>query len=130
MDKSTTNLVRASAVIVIFASIATIFQDEFRNLKRNLKSRATEQIESLEYQSQTVGSDEEKENNCRYLRYVRFSKEDFVSMENCKKVVLETYDVCSSKASWNTNKSKDPDKWNEAWDKCAVNKLKKAGVIK
>ena len=39
MDKSTTNLVRVSAVIVIFAAIATIFQDEFRNLKLQVKEQ-------------------------------------------------------------------------------------------
>ena len=129
MDKSTTNLVRASAVIVIFTAIATIFQDEFRNLKRNYKSRSTEQIESLKYQSQTAGSDFEKRSKCEYLRDTKFSKEDFVSMENCKKVVLEIYDVCGFKASWNFNQGKDPDKWKESWDKCALNKLKKAGAI-
>ena len=127
MDKSTTNLVRVSAVIVIFAAIATIFQDEFRNLKLQVKEQ--NQINKIIAQSKAVeGTDISKQRKCEHLE-TRFRREDFVSMEKCKKVVLAIYDVCIKEANNSYNFQNERDKWNEAWDKCGLDKLKKVGVI-
>ena len=130
MDKSTTNLVRVSAVIVIFAAIATIFQDEFRNLKFQVKEQ-NELNKIIAKRKAEAGTDIDKERKCNYFKESRFWREDFVSMTKCKTVALEIYDVCSKKPANPYDLLKDEnDKWNEAWDKCALNKLKKAGAIK
>ena len=128
MDKSTTNLVRASAVIVIFAAIATIFQDEFRNLKFQVKEQNRLNKLIAERKAE-AGTDIDKERKCKYFK-TRFKGEDFVSMTNCKTVALEIYDACSKKPANPYDLLKgENDKWNEAWDICALDKLKKAGAI-
>ena len=130
MDKSTTNLVRASAVIVIFASIATIFQDEFRNLK--LKVKEQNQLNEIIAQNKAEeGTEMDKLLKCEYLKQTKYRSEYFKSIEKCKTVVLEIYDVCSKEADNATNDILDilDNMYKKTWNKCALNRLKKAGAI-
>ena len=128
MDKSTTNLVRVSAIIVIFAAIATIFQDEFRNLKFQVKEQ-NELNKLIAKRKAEAGTDIDKERKCNYFKETRFWREDFVSMTNCKKVALEIYEVCNKEAYNSTDDVLD-NIWIKTWDKCALDKLKNAGAIK
>ena len=127
MDKSTTNLVRVSAVIVIFAAIATIFQDEFRNLKFQVKER-NELNKIIAKRKAEEGTVIDKQRKCEYLKETRFRGEYFKSMEKCRTVVLEIYDLCEKQAYNSTDNVLD-DIWGETWDKCALNSLNKAGAI-
>ena len=129
MDKSTTNLVRVSAVIVIFAAIATIFQDEFRNLKLQVKEQ-NELNKIIAQRKAEEGTDIDKQRKCEYLKETKYWREDFVSMEKCKTVVLEIYDVCAKEVNNSYDILNQMDEWENTWDKCGLNRLKKAGAIK
>ena len=129
MDKSTTNLVRVSAVIVIFAAIATIFQDEFRNLKLQVKEQ-NELNKIIAQRKAEEGTDIDKQRKCEYQKENNFWREDWVSMENCKTVILEIYDGCSKEASDQFSIVNKMEEWGEAWNKCALVSLKEAGAIK
>ena len=112
---------------MIFASIATIFQDEFRNLK--LKVKEQNQLNEIidEYKAEE-GTEMDKRLKCEYLKQTKFRRNYFKSMEKCRTVVLEIYEVCTKEAYNSTDDVLD-NIWSETWDKCALNRLTKAGAI-
>ena len=113
-------------VITLIISFGTIiFQEKTRNSILNLQQKIDF------YRTNTKNNiekkvDIDKELKCNFLKNERFEVYSFENnfMEECKKVVLEIYIKCNSKILNPYNKNKDVNAWNNAWNICALNKLK------
>tara|TARA_Y100001978_G_scaffold193773_1_gene200186 strand:+ start:453 stop:794 length:342 start_codon:yes stop_codon:yes gene_type:complete len=110
LDKSTINLVRVSAVIVIFAAIATIFQDELRNFK----VRVQEEIEFRE----KIKRNQELENNNYENYFLELNKREleekkyFIEANKCRDLQDVTKDEYFDQSYKECMKSKGYDPYS------------------
>ena len=113
------------AVIILIIPFSLILEDSIRNLKLNLQERI-DSYRTITNNNIEKKIDLDKEWKCNFLKNERFKEYSFRNnfMEECRKVVLEIYIKCNNKKFNPYNKGKDLNAWNNAWNVCALDKLK------
>ena len=112
MDKSTSLLVKGAAIVVIIAGITTIFSDELRQQKNQIKQDRKEKQELkeiIEYKKKIRGTKTDLTNRCKYAfdEYssvkARFYKEDDLDFyHKCRPIIEDVERECLKEADYDT----------------------------